>query len=246
MTAPALAAMQQGDPQDLELAMAAMRRLSGNVWLGRLSPTVWIHTTTHVLRGVGYYPANGAIVVDGDASLLIDTGWNDADATTILDAWERLGQPPITRALVTHFHNDRLGGIGALSRRGIPAFGNPLTIGLALDAGLPVPRPLHEVEKHPQRLGSVEVYFPGAGHTLDNVVAWIPSEAILFGGCLVKSTTSPDLGYVADGDLAAYPATIRRVIRKYAPRHVIPGHGTIAGRPLAHTLALADAGLYWR
>ena len=241
MTAPVLASPLRGDPQALEIAMPEMRRIAYNAWLGRVSPNVWVHTTTHVLDSGDYYPANGAIVVENDASLLIDTGWNDADASAILSAWERLGQPPITRALVTHFHRDRLGGIGLLTKRGIPAYGNPLTIGLALDAGLPVPRPLHQVEKFKQRLDGVEVFYPGSGHTLDNIVAWIPSDGILFGGCLVKSTTAPDLGYVADGDLTAYPETIRRVINAYRPRHVIPGHGTIAGNSLAHTLAIANA-----
>ena len=142
---------------------------------------------------------------------------------------------------MTHFHADRLGGIGALSKRGIPAFGNPLTIGLALDAGHAAPRPLHEVEKHVQHLGTVEVSYPGAGHTIDNVVAWIPNDEVLFAGCLVKSITAPDLGNVADADLSAYPATIHRVARTYNPRHVIPGHGTIAGNSIVHTSTLAAA-----
>ncbi len=221
--------------------MPGMRRISDTLWLGQLTPTVWIHTTTHVLDGVGYYPANGAIVIDRNESLLIDTGWSDAYADDIVTEWDRLRKPPISRALVTHFHSDRVGGIGALRKRGIPSFGNPLTIGLALDAGLPAPRPLHEVEKRTQKLGTVEVFYPGAGHTLDNVVAWIPSDAVLFAGCLVKSTTAPDLGNVADADLGAYPATLRRVAHAYSPRCVVPGHGTIAGDSLAHTIALADA-----
>jgi len=221
--------------------MPHMRRISTTVWLGQLTPNVWIHTTTHVLDGVGYYPANGAIVIEGDESLLIDTGWSGADATAILAEWVRLRKPRISRALVTHFHYDRTGGIGALSTRGIPANGNPQTIGLALDNGYPVPRPLHDVERTRQRLGTVEVFYPGAGHTIDNIVAWIPSDRVLFGGCLVKSTTAPDLGNVADGDLTAYPATIRRVADTYTPQHVIPGHGTVAGDSLAHTRTMALA-----
>lgn len=239
MAAPALAWPRVGVPQALEIAMPEMQRVSDTLWLGQLTPNVWIHTTTHVLEGVGYYPANGAIVIDGTESLLIDTGWNDADATAILAEWGRLRKPPISRALVTHFHADRLGGIGALTKRGIPAFGNPLTIGLAIDAGHPAPRPLHEVEKHVQRLGTVEVFYPGAGHTIDNVVAWVPSDEVLFAGCLVKSITAPDLGNVADADLGAYPTTIYRLAHTYRPRHVIPGHGTIAGNPIVHTSALA-------
>jgi len=236
---PTSALASKGEPQGLEIAMPGMRRIAGNVWLGRLTDSVWIHTTTHVIDGVGYYPANGAIVVDGAESLLIDTGWNDADTNAILAAWQRTGQPAISRALVTHFHFDRLGGIGALSKRGIPAFGNPRTIGLAEHNGLPTPRPLRDVEKRKQRLGRVEVFYPGEGHTIDNVIAWVPSNGVLFGGCLVKSTTAGDLGNIADANVAAWPATLDALTRAYAPRHVIPGHGTIAGDSLSHTRALA-------
>jgi len=234
-------AARKGDPAALEIAMPGMERVSDTLWLSRLTSNVWIHTTTNHLDGIGYYPANGAIVTSANAALLIDTGWSASDARELLDAWERRKLPKITQALVTHFHFDRTGGIGELSKRGIPAYGNPLTIGLALDNGLPAPRPLHDVEKRPRRLGPVEVFYPGEGHTLDNIVAWVPSDRVLFGGCLVKSTTAGDLGNVADANVAAYPATIRAVRRRYAPRHVIPGHGTIEGNPLAHTTQLADA-----
>ncbi len=54
-------------------------------------------------------------------------------------------------------------------------FGNPLTIGLAIHNGLPSPEPLHGVQKHPVQMGSVEVFYPGAGHTLDNIVVSVRS-----------------------------------------------------------------------
>jgi metallo-beta-lactamase class B len=240
LTAPALAASRKGDPQALEIATPEMHRVSDTLWIGRLTPNVWIHTTTHVIDGAGYYPANGAIVIDGTESLLIDTGWNDADTTAILTEWQRRKNPPITKALVTHFHYDRLGGIPELTRRGIPAYGNPRTIGLAIDAGFKPPQPLHELEKHPRRLGNVEVFYPGAGHTRDNIVAWIPTDNVLFGGCLIKATTAPDLGNLADADVKAYPATIRTLMHKYSPTHTIPGHGTINGNSIAHTLKLTQ------
>jgi len=83
-------------------------------------------------------------------------------------------------------------------------------------------------------------YF-GAGHTTDNVVAWLPKQGVLFGGCLIKSLDSQSLGNTTDGDLAAYPTTVRRVQTAY--RHakiVVPGHGDWGGPELIeHTLKLA-------
>jgi glyoxylase-like metal-dependent hydrolase (beta-lactamase superfamily II) len=239
---PAVALARSGDPQLLEIAQPALQRVSATLWLGRLTPNVWLHTTTHVLSGVGFYPANGAIVVHGNESLLIDTGWSDADATGILGAWERAGRPAITRAVATHFHFDRTGGIRALAARGIRTYGNPLTIGLALDNGLPPPYPLHDLQKAPQRMGGVELFYPGPAHTIDNTVVWIPGDAVLFGGCMLKSTTEDDLGNLGDAVVAEWPASARRVARRYpAARHLIPGHGTTLGNALTHTIALADA-----
>jgi len=219
-----------------------MQRFSDTLWLGQLSRNVWIHTTTHVLDGVGYYPANGALVIVGDRTVLIDTGWHDADANAILAAWGRLRKPPVSLALVTHFHSDRVGGSRALMDRGIPVFGNPRTRPLARKLGYPAPRPLHGIEGRAQRLGPLEVFFPGEGHTVDNIVAWIPSERVLLGGCLVKATSASDLGNLADANVDAYPRTLRRLAATYEPRHTIPRHGTIAGNSILHTTKLADAG----
>jgi hypothetical protein len=73
-----------------------------------------------------------------------------------------------------------------------------------------------------------------------NIVAWLPMEKILFGGCLVKSLDSNSLGNTKDGDLAAYPATLRKVEAAYPrARIVVPGHGACGGPELIeHTLQL--------
>lgn len=244
VAAPGVALARTGDPKYLEIAMPHMRRIDDTVWFGRLTPNVWVFTTTKILDGEsGYYPANGAIVVQGSESLIIDAGWLPKQAAIVLDTWKALRQPPVTKALATHFHGDRTLGIPMLNERGIPAFGNPLTIGLAMDNALPAPKPLHDVEKRAVKIGNVEVFYPGEGHTLDNIVAWIPSDDVLFGGCLVKSVTSNGLGNIADSNIPAWPQTMRTLSGRYrTPRNVIPGHGTIHGDSLAHTLALAIAG----
>ena len=245
--APVLASARTGDPAALELAIPHMKRYTDTVWLAQLTPNVWLHTTTYDIsstfdgiRKGDWYPANGAIVVRGDHAVLIDSGWTHEQTVAILSAWEQTRQPAIRTALVTHWHHDRLIGVPELAARGIPSYGNPLTIGLAVDNGYAPPKPLHDLEKEPVIHDGLEVFYPGEGHTLDNITVWIESDKVLFGGCLVKATTAPDLGFMGDGNLASYPATIRNLIQRY-PRAkvVIPGHGTISGDSLAHTLRMA-------
>jgi hypothetical protein len=84
-----------------------------------------------------------------------------------------------------------------------------------------------------------ELFFPGAGHTRDNIVAWLPHHRIIFGGCFLKSVTSADLGNLADAVVPAWTDSLQRVCTRYPdPRITVAGHGTIAGDLYAQTLAL--------
>ena len=49
-------------------------------------------------------------------------------------------------------------------------------------------------------VGTIEVFFPGAGHTRDNLVVWLPEHRVLFGGCMVKSARGRTPGNLADAE----------------------------------------------
>ncbi len=89
---------------------------------------------------------------------------------------------------------------------------------------------------------SFTAYYPGEGHTRDNIVVWFPEARLLYGGCLVKSTEATDLGNVTEANLAAWPVTLRNVSRKFPrPRYVIPGHQSWAStESLQHTVELLE------
>ena len=64
-------------------------------------------------------------------------------------------------------------------------------------------------------------------------MTWIPSERILFAGCMCKDMGANNLGNTADADLMAWQATIEKVMDKFpGARIVIPGHGPIGGTEL--------------
>lgn len=243
--APAAARADSEAPQYLELGVPAMRQIASSVWVAQLSPRVWLHTTTKVLDGsFGYYPANG-IVVEGDGrALLIDTGWFPHQTQSLLRFWKSERRVPIGEAFVTHFHKDRTGGVDLLRERGIEAKSLAATVRLAREHGFPIPSALPGLELHAQQLPHAQAYYPGAGHTVDNTVVYVPDDRVLFGGCLVKSVTAHDLGNLADADVPLYASTIERVCAQYPhARAVVPGHGTIHGDSLAHTLAMAKAAI---
>jgi glyoxylase-like metal-dependent hydrolase (beta-lactamase superfamily II) len=88
----------------------------------------------------------------------------------------------------------------------------------------------------------VELAFLGAGHTIDNIVVWIPKKKILFGGCLIKSQNAGNLGNTKEADLMSYPVTLKKVREQYSEvKIVIPGHGRPGGIELIdHTIELCN------
>jgi len=117
-----------------------------------------------------------------------------------------------------------------------------MTIDIAKANNLPVPANGFKDSLQLQ-LGDkvIKCYYFGAAHSLDNIAVWIPSEQILFPGCIVKSINSRDLGNIVDGDLSAYPKTIDKLIKRFPmAKIVIPGHGPFGGYELIkHTKELA-------
>ena len=89
--------------------------------------------------------------------------------------------------------------------------------------------------------GVASVFYPGAGHTEDNVVVWLANEKILFGGCFVKSLQNKNLGNTGDADISEWPNSIQKVLNRYPDvKVVVPGHGKIGNISLlTHTQALA-------
>lgn len=231
---------EAGLPTALELALPEMERLARDVWVARVAPGLWVHTMTKIYPDGTVYPANGVLLETRGGSVLFDTGWSESQTAALLD-WARARKRPVLRAFVTHAHEDRVGGIGALARNHIPVYGLALTREIARGQGASdLPEAVAGLDAKARRdPEGFELFYPGAGHARDNIVVYFRRQRVLFGGCLVKSVTSPNLGNTADASLDEWPMTIRRVRQTYpAARVVVPGHGTVRGDALGRTLEL--------
>jgi len=233
----------EGLPQGLELGLPQMQRIAPTVWVAPLAAGVWLHTTTGLIDGGSYYPANGLVVERPDGAVLIDTGYVPEQGEILLEWSRRALKAPIAKAVATHFHRDRTGGIAGLAHHGVPTFAHPLTYELTTTHAAPVPEPLRGFRGASYALAEdVELFFPGAGHTWDNIAVWLPSRRILYGGCFLKSETSRDLGNLADADLGGWSTSLEALSARYPSRQIIiPGHGTLRGDAVAHTRALLAA-----
>jgi len=226
---------------DVVSAEAQEIKISKDLELIRLTGNAYLHVSYAVLPEYGRISANGLVFTNGHEAFLFDTPWNDSltkDLVTYLR--DRMGIN-IIGFVPNHWHEDCMGGLGYLKSIGIQTWANEKTVEIAKQKMLPVPDNgfsdsiiLYLSDK------AVYCYYPGAAHSLDNIVVWIPSERILFAGCMVKSMGSAGLGNTVDGDLVSYPGTIEKLLKRYRDAQiVIPGHGETGGYELiTHTLDL--------
>ena len=218
----------------------------GEVRLRQIRPDVWVHVSKWQFDDGSVFPVNGFIVREGDGLLLIDPAWGEDATEALLDAVDaEIGQP-IRRAIVTHFHDDRVLGAPVLERRGIPVFGTPRTRQLAAAEGNVVPSDSLTglaVAGSAVSVGPVEVFYPGAGHAPDNIVVYVPDARVLYGGCAIYEASQQTAGYVGDADLRSWPEAIRRIQERYPDAEVVvPGHGVPGGPELLdRTVAILAA-----
>ena len=204
-----------------------------------LADGVWVHTSWRTLENGTRFPSNGLLVRDGLELYLVDAAWGREPTAVLLDWIDGTLGLPIGAAVFTHFHDDRMGGAADLAAREITAYAHPQTKQLAsTETGHPLPTALVDLAQGPISMGPLEIYYPGPGHTEDNLVVWIPSSKVLFGGCAIRPATLNGLGNTADARVDLWPRAVERVKDRYgAAQIVVPSHGPPGGPELlSHTL----------
>ncbi|MFA6113063.1 MAG: MBL fold metallo-hydrolase [Sphingomonas sp.] len=237
-------AARDGLPDFLELPVATMERIDPTVWVEKLAPAIWVTCFSFDTPDLGWVPCNGLIMGSGTGATIVDTGntWKQGDL--LVKAARRLTGEPVRQAIATHFHGDRTGGMAAMAEAGIPVLAHPFTVGLAITYGERVPQPVKGLEKGAVDFGSFELFYPGPGHTRDNITVWHKEARCLFGGCLLRATTDKQIGSRGDADMGNYLSTIDRLAKRYPGRKItVPGHGAIAGDAVEWTRTIAERAL---
>jgi metallo-beta-lactamase class B len=206
------------------------------------SPTLHIHAVTpktlvHVsylnTNQWGKVPCNGMIYYNNQEAVVFDTPSNDSASIQLITWVETQLKAKVKAVVINHFHADCLGGLNAFHQRGIPSYANQLTIDLAKANNLPVPQHGFIQVQNLSIGGSVvENRFLGEGHSKDNIVSYIPSEQVLFGGCMIKESNAGK-GNLADANVGDWPQTVAKVKAQYPDaKFIIPGHGKSGGKEL--------------
>ena len=206
-----------------------------------LAEGVYLHQSFHQTQSFGLVSANGLVVVEGDLAYLIDTPWSEEDTARLKDWIDEQGWQ-LAGSLSTHSHEDRAGGIGWLNGKGIPTRALALTNQfLEANSKAMATEPFNG-PAFSWVPGTLEVFYPGGGHTEDNVTVWLPEQRLLFGGCLIRSMAARSLGYTGEAQMDKWAESVKTLQLRYPDAlMVVPGHGKPGDpRLLSHTVALAS------
>jgi len=215
---------------------------STNLRVEKLTKNTYRHISYLSTEDFGKVSCNGMIVKDEKEALIVDTPTNDADSKELIDWVEKTLRCKVIGVIVTHFHNDCLGGLNEFHERQIPSYASFKTIELAKSDSVTIPKTgfKNYLETF---VGNKKVIseFLGEGHTIDNIVSYFPDEKVLFGGCLIK-TLGASKGYLGDANINDWSKTVRTVKSKYEKaKMIIPGHGEPGNSALLdYTIELFD------
>lgn len=203
---------------------------SEDLKIQQLTKNTFVHVSYIPIPKLGPFPCNGLVYRNGKEAVIFDTPMKGKAASALIKWVQEELKCEIKAIVINHFHIDCLGQLELFHEAGIPSYANQRTIELAPRDGLPIPQNGFEGELK-LKLGNQTIIntYPGPGHTEDNIISYIPSEQVIFGGCLIKSVGAGK-GNLADADVAAWSNTVAGIKQQYPDvQHIIPGHGKVGG-----------------
>lgn len=212
--------------------------------ISRLSGDFYIFTTysTFVSKGDTFtLPANGMYLVTDSGVAMFDTPWDTTQFQALLDSIQARHHKKVRLCIATHFHEDRTGGLTYYNSKGISTYTSLQTLKLCAEKHEPGAKS-YFINDTTFRIGQYgfSTFYPGAGHSPDNIVIWFAGERILYGGCFIKSIENNDIGNLSDADVKAWEASLHKLDRHcHNPAYVIPGHYSWNDKKtIAHTMKI--------
>ncbi len=189
------------------------------------------------------FPANSMYMVTSKGVVLFDTPWDTARFQPLLDSIQQRHHTKVIMCIASLFHEDRTGGFDYFRQQGIATRSSTYTKQLCTEhsekqaAFVFTKDTTFIIGNHRFR-----TFYPGEGHTKDNIVFWFEKEKILYGGCFVKSTEASGLGNLSDANPHAWEQSVHKLLTTFpAPVYVIPGHQDWRNnQSLLHTLQLVQ------
>ncbi|MBK9735879.1 MAG: BlaB/IND/MUS family subclass B1 metallo-beta-lactamase [Saprospiraceae bacterium] len=193
--------------------------------ISQLTGDFYIYTTYNTYEG-SQIPANGMYLLTNNGVVLFDTPWDTTQFQPLIDSIKLRHNKSVTTCIATHWHSDRTEGLEYYKQQGINTYTTFLTDELSKKNNkkraqfLMTKDTIFNVGQY-----SFEIYYPGEGHTADNIIVWFSKEKIIYGGCLIKGADAENLGYLGDGNVLEYKTTLEKVQKKCPdPKFIIVSH----------------------
>jgi metallo-beta-lactamase class B len=207
-----------------------------------LTGDFYIYTTYNTYED-SQVPANGMYLVTNNGVVMFDTPWDTTQFQPLLDSIKLKHNKSVVLCFATHWHSDKTAGLEYYKQMGIKTYTTILTDALSKKNDkkraefLMAKDTVFKVGQY-----TFETYYPGPGHTADNIVIWFKKEKILYGGCLIKGADAEDLGYLGDANVTEYATTLKRVQKKCRkPKFIIIAHSDWKDlNSLKHSIKLAE------
>ena len=210
--------------------------------ISHLTGDFYIYTTYNKYQESDV-PANGMYLVTNNGVVMFDTPWDTTQFQPLLDSIKIKHNKNVSMCFATHWHSDKTNGLEYYRQQGIKTFTTTLTDKLSKINNKKRAEFLLTKDSTFKVDGySFETYYPGPGHTEDNIVIWFKKEKILYGGCLIKGADADDLGFLGDGNVMEYATTLKRVQKKFKqPAYIIVAHSDWKNiNSLKHSLKMAN------
>lgn len=170
--------------------------------------------------------ANGVYLVTRKGVVMFDTPWDTTQFQPLLDSIYKRHKQKVVMAFATHWHNDKTAGLEYYRKAGIKTYTTVLTDLLSQQNNAKRAEFLMQkdtsfnIDQY-----HFETFYPGEGHTKDNIVIWFPKQKILLGGCLIKGAKDENLGFLGDGNTSEYANTLLKVKYRYPnAKFIITSH----------------------
>ncbi|MBM1108115.1 subclass B1 metallo-beta-lactamase [Aurantibacter crassamenti] len=208
-----------------------------------ISENSFVHISYLNTNDFGKVACNGLLYIKNNEAIVFDTPTSNEVSDELLKWITEVKNADVKAIVVNHFHYDCLGGLDAFHKAKIPSYANNLTIDLARANKYTLPQIGFEVKNELEIGGEkiVNSYF-GEAHTKDNIIHYIASEELIYGGCMIKSLNASK-GNLEDANTNEWSITVQKIKDHYPNlKTIVPGHGAIGDSELLdYTIALFNA-----
>ena len=214
--------------------------LDKNFELTKLSENAYLIKSSS--SGNGVLDCNHLLIVDSAEMVLVNTPVNDSLTAVLINCIEKKFMKKVTKVIVSHFHDDSAGGLKETAKRGILSYGLDKTKELLKSEGKNIDIVFTDSMEIVLKTTRIKLMYFGAGHSRDNIVAWLPSEKILFGGCMLKAPSVNYIGNTKDADMKSWSNTVKKVKARCSDaRIIIPGHMEFSDQSIFdHTIQIVQ------